>query len=201
MLTIPSLFENCLSPQPPLTPVYFAAALVLHRGAEVTRCEPDMAMVHHLLSKIPDELVSITSFFYVELLIPRSFLPFQPFEALLKETQRLYLEFPPSTLEKDVKERYRRYREQMKPPSKPRPPKKVRDTSVKVAQLELSFILQGSFFQRDWHRGHSARRGGSGRRHRRVPLAERELYAGGSSNGVSPRLHFSAVPTYNMDIL
>ena len=76
LLTIPSLFENCLSPQPPLTPVYFAAALVLHRGAEVTRCEPDMAMVHHLLSKIPDELVSITSFFYVELLIQRSFLPF-----------------------------------------------------------------------------------------------------------------------------
>ena len=48
--------------QPPLTPVYFAAALVLHRGAEVTRCEPDMAMVHHLLSKIPEELVRITSF-------------------------------------------------------------------------------------------------------------------------------------------
>ena len=39
--------------------MYFAAALVLHRGAEVTRCEPDMAMVHHLLSKIPDELVRI----------------------------------------------------------------------------------------------------------------------------------------------
>jgi len=96
------LYDFFLS-KPPLTPVYFAAALVLHRGAEVTRCEPDMAMVHHLLSKIPDEL---------------------PFEALLKETQRLYLEFPPSTLEKDVKERYRRYREQMKPPSKPRPPKK-----------------------------------------------------------------------------
>ena len=137
--------------------------------------------------------------FYVELLIQRSFLPFQPFEALLKETQRLYLEFPPSTLEKDVKERYRRYREQMKPPSKPRPPKKVRDASVKVAQLELPFVLQGSFFQRDWHRGHSARRGGSGRRHRRVPLAERELYAGGSSNGVSPKLHFSAVPTLRLN--
>ena len=54
-----SLYLNIFSPltQPPLTPVYFAAALVLHRGAEVTRCEPDMAMVHHLLSKIPDELV------------------------------------------------------------------------------------------------------------------------------------------------
>ena len=48
-----------LPSKPPLTPVYFAAALVLHRGAEVTRCEPDMAMVHHLLSKIPDELVRI----------------------------------------------------------------------------------------------------------------------------------------------
>ena len=146
--------------------------------------------------------MSITSFFYVELLIQRSFLPFQPFEALLKETQRLYLEYPPSTLEKDVKERYRRYREQMKPPSKPRPPKKVSETLCnvnKASQLELSFVLQGSFFQRDWHRGHSARRGGSGRRHRRVPLAERELYAGGSSNGVSPRLHFSAVPTLRLN--
>ena len=137
-----------------------------------------------------------------ELSIQRAFLPFQPFEALLKETQRLYLEFPPSTLEKDVKERYRRYREQMKPPSKPRPPKKVSETLCnvnKASQLELSFVLQGSFFQRDWHRGHSARRGGSGRRHRRVSLAERELYAGGSSNGVSPKLHFSAVPTLRLN--
>ena len=54
------IIETILLPsQPPLTPVYFAAALVLHRGAEVTRCEPDMAMVHHLLSNIPDELVRI----------------------------------------------------------------------------------------------------------------------------------------------
>ena len=53
-------------------------------------------------------------------------LPFQPFERLLTETQRLYLEFPPSTLEKDVKERYRRYREQMQPPKKKRPSKTVR---------------------------------------------------------------------------
>ena len=69
-----------------------------------------------------------------ELSIQRAFLPFQPFEALLKETQRLYLEFPPSTLEKDVKERYRRYRERMKPPSKPRPPKKVSETSVMLTR-------------------------------------------------------------------
>lgn len=55
------MFETFLTFQPPLTPVYFAAALVLHRGAEVTRCEPDMAMVHHLLSKIPDELVRMIS--------------------------------------------------------------------------------------------------------------------------------------------
>lgn len=97
------LYDFFLS-KPPLTPVYFAAALVLHRGAEVTRCEPDMAMVHHLLSKIPDEL---------------------PFEHLLTETERLYHEFPPSTLEKDVKERYRRYREQMLPPPKKKRPSKT----------------------------------------------------------------------------
>ena len=75
LLTIPSLFENWLSPQPPLTPVYFAAALVLHRGAEVTRCEPDMAMVHHLLSKIPDELVRITSFFQTRVIDLESLSP------------------------------------------------------------------------------------------------------------------------------
>ena len=41
----------------------------------------------------------------------------------MTETQKLYLEFPPSTLEKDVKELYRRYLEQMQPPSKrKRPP-------------------------------------------------------------------------------
>ena len=57
--------------------------------------------------------------------IQRAILPFQPFERLLTETQRLYLEFPPSTLEKDVKERYRRYQEQMQPPSKKKRPSKT----------------------------------------------------------------------------
>ena len=83
-------------------------------------------------------------------MIQRTFLPFQPFEALLKETQRLYLEYPPSTLEKDVKERYRRYREQMQPPSKPRPPKKVSETSVKLTRkhhnLSSHLLFKGPSF-------------------------------------------------------
>ena len=86
----------------------------------------------------------------MELMIQRTFLPFQPFEALLKETQRLYLEFPPSTLEKDVKERYRRYREQMQPPSKRRSPKKVSETGVKLKRrhhnLSSHFFVKGPSF-------------------------------------------------------
>ncbi len=50
------LYDFFLS-KPPLMPVYFAASLVLHRNAEIMDYECEMAMVHHLLSKNPTELV------------------------------------------------------------------------------------------------------------------------------------------------
>ena len=71
-------------------------------------------------------------------------LPFQPFERLLTETQKLYLEFPPSTLEKDVKERYRRYLEQMQPPAKRKPPPKpVNMIGIGVTVLAGVVVVAG----------------------------------------------------------
>ena len=79
--------------QPPLLPVYLAAALVLHREQEVLLQECDLAMVHSLLSRIPVNL---------------------PFEKLLVDARELYEDFPPKSLETEVKKRYEKtLREQM----------------------------------------------------------------------------------------
>ncbi|XP_055013186.1 TBC1 domain family member 20 isoform X1 [Boleophthalmus pectinirostris] len=63
----------------PLMPIYLAAAIVLHREKEVKTTECDMAMVHHLLSRIPQDL---------------------PYELLIARAQELFDHHPPSVLAK-----------------------------------------------------------------------------------------------------
>ncbi|KAK7898360.1 hypothetical protein WMY93_019213 [Mugilogobius chulae] len=63
----------------PLMPIYLAAAIVLHREKEVKTTECDMAMVHHLLSRIPQDL---------------------PYELLIAQAQDLFDQYPPSVLAK-----------------------------------------------------------------------------------------------------
>uniref|UniRef100_A0A3B4BDD0 TBC1 domain family member 20 n=1 Tax=Periophthalmus magnuspinnatus TaxID=409849 RepID=A0A3B4BDD0_9GOBI len=63
----------------PLMPIYLAAAIVLHREKEVKTTECDMAMVHHLLSRIPQDL---------------------PYELLIAQAQELFDHYPPSVLAK-----------------------------------------------------------------------------------------------------
>ncbi|PWA15232.1 hypothetical protein CCH79_00008727, partial [Gambusia affinis] len=63
----------------PLMPIYLAATIVLHREKEVKQTECDMAMVHHLLSHIPQDL---------------------PYELLIGQAQDLFEQFPPSLLAK-----------------------------------------------------------------------------------------------------
>ncbi|XP_032437606.1 TBC1 domain family member 20 isoform X1 [Xiphophorus hellerii] len=63
----------------PLMPIYLAATIVLHREKEVKQTECDMAMVHHLLSHIPQDL---------------------PYELLICQAQDLFEQFPPSLLAK-----------------------------------------------------------------------------------------------------
>ncbi|XP_032391415.1 TBC1 domain family member 20 isoform X2 [Etheostoma spectabile] len=63
----------------PLMPIYLAATIVLHREKEVKATECDMAMVHHLLSRIPQDL---------------------PYERLIGHAQDLFDLYPPSLLAK-----------------------------------------------------------------------------------------------------
>ncbi|TSM44115.1 TBC1 domain family member 20 [Bagarius yarrelli] len=63
----------------PLMPIYFAAVIVLYREEEVLDCECDMAMMHHLLSQIPQDL---------------------PYETLISRAGDLFVQFPPSELAK-----------------------------------------------------------------------------------------------------
>lgn len=63
----------------PLMPIYLAATIVLHREKEVKQTECDMAMVHHLLSRIPQDL---------------------PYELLIGQAQDLFEQYPPSLLAK-----------------------------------------------------------------------------------------------------
>ncbi|XP_039978416.1 TBC1 domain family member 20 isoform X2 [Xiphias gladius] len=63
----------------PLMPIYLAATIVLHREKEVIQTECDMAMVHHLLSRIPQDL---------------------PYELLIAQSQDLFNQYPPSLLAK-----------------------------------------------------------------------------------------------------
>ncbi|XP_059496583.1 TBC1 domain family member 20 [Stegostoma tigrinum] len=65
----------------PLMPVYVAAAIVLHREEEVLKCDCDMASVHQLLSKIPQDL---------------------PYEALIIKAEELFSHHPPPELAKQA---------------------------------------------------------------------------------------------------
>ncbi|XP_052758513.1 TBC1 domain family member 20 isoform X2 [Galleria mellonella] len=66
---------------PPLLPVYVTAALVLHRAAAVLAADCDMAVLHCMLSRLPDDL---------------------PFEDILVTAKRLYDENDPVDLEPEV---------------------------------------------------------------------------------------------------
>ncbi|XP_045459197.1 TBC1 domain family member 20 [Melitaea cinxia] len=66
---------------PPLFPVYVTAALVLQRAPDVLACDADMAMMHCLLSRLPDDL---------------------PFEDILVTAKKLYEENDPLDLEGEV---------------------------------------------------------------------------------------------------
>ncbi|XP_048485302.1 TBC1 domain family member 20 [Plutella xylostella] len=66
---------------PPLFPVYVTAAIVAQRAPELLAAECDMAVLHCLLSRLPDDL---------------------PFEDILVTADQLYKEHDPSTLEEEV---------------------------------------------------------------------------------------------------
>ncbi|CAH2067611.1 unnamed protein product, partial [Iphiclides podalirius] len=76
---------------PPLFPVYVTAALVLHRAPDVHACDCDMAMMHCLLSRLPDDL---------------------PFEDILVTAEKLYNENDPTDLEDEVAALERKEEEQ-----------------------------------------------------------------------------------------
>jgi len=67
--------------QPPMMPIYLAAAIVLYREEEILNTECEMSSVHGLLSHIPQDL---------------------PFEKLLVESQLLYELHPPHTIKAEV---------------------------------------------------------------------------------------------------
>lgn len=67
--------------QPPMMPIYLAAAIVLYREKEILATECDMSSIHGLLSQIPQDL---------------------PFEKLLVESQLLYEQFPPHTIKDEI---------------------------------------------------------------------------------------------------
>lgn len=59
----------------------FVLQIVLYRQDEVLECECDMAMVHHLLSQIPQDL---------------------PYETLISRAGDLFVQFPPSELAREA---------------------------------------------------------------------------------------------------
>lgn len=62
-------------------PLVFVLQIVLYREEEVLECECDMAMVHHLLSQIPQDL---------------------PYETLISRAGDLFVQFPPSELAREA---------------------------------------------------------------------------------------------------
>ncbi|XP_054620194.1 TBC1 domain family member 20 isoform X3 [Dunckerocampus dactyliophorus] len=71
----------------PMMPIYLAATIVLHREKEVKQTECDMAMVHLLLSHIPQDL---------------------PYELIIGQSQELFDRFPPSLLARRAELRSRK---------------------------------------------------------------------------------------------
>ncbi|XP_071448441.1 uncharacterized protein [Hetaerina americana] len=72
---------------PVASPLYIAAAIILHRKNDIFQTECEMPALHGLLSKIPDDL---------------------PFEQVLIKASALYEAYPPESLKKDVEERLNR---------------------------------------------------------------------------------------------
>ncbi|XP_037052434.1 TBC1 domain family member 20 [Bradysia coprophila] len=68
---------------PILLPLYVTAAIVLYREDDIFKEDCDMASMHCVLSKLPDDL---------------------PFEYLLRYAEELYKKYPPDIIEKDVEE-------------------------------------------------------------------------------------------------
>ncbi|XP_017478849.1 PREDICTED: TBC1 domain family member 20 [Rhagoletis zephyria] len=68
-------------------PIFVTAAIILHRAEEILKVDCDMASVHCLLSKLPDDL---------------------PFEELLKTSSFLYDKYSLTVIEKHVEELIRR---------------------------------------------------------------------------------------------
>lgn len=66
---------------PIYSPIFVTAAIILHRSEEILLEECDMAMIHCLLSKLPDDL---------------------PFENLLKKSSNLYEKYSLTVIEKEV---------------------------------------------------------------------------------------------------
>ncbi|TMW46744.1 hypothetical protein DOY81_008177 [Sarcophaga bullata] len=66
---------------PIYSPIFVTAAIILHRADDILAEECDMAMIHCLLSKLPDDL---------------------PFEELLKTSSKLYEKYSLTVIEKEV---------------------------------------------------------------------------------------------------
>ncbi|XP_046386155.1 uncharacterized protein LOC124155961 [Ischnura elegans] len=77
---------------PVASPLYIAAAIILHRKNDIFETECEMPALHGLLSKIPDDL---------------------PFEKVLVKASDLYEAYPPESLKSDVEERSNRDRKQL----------------------------------------------------------------------------------------
>lgn len=80
------LYDFFLS-TPPMMPLYVAASLVVERRDVVFEQGCDMAMIHCMLSKIPDDL---------------------DFEKILQRALIYYKNHPPKKLESDVKKRVKK---------------------------------------------------------------------------------------------
>uniref|UniRef100_A0A2P2HXJ2 TBC1 domain family member 20-like n=1 Tax=Hirondellea gigas TaxID=1518452 RepID=A0A2P2HXJ2_9CRUS len=74
------LYDFLLS-SPPLMPMYVAAAILNCREQQLLAVECDMAMMHHALSQVPDDL---------------------PLDSLLQEAKQLYRQVPPPTIAEKV---------------------------------------------------------------------------------------------------
>ncbi|XP_063236647.1 TBC1 domain family member 20 [Bacillus rossius redtenbacheri] len=105
---------------PPLMPLYLAAVLVAHRADQVFSVECDMASVHSLLSQIPDDL---------------------PFERLLVRTERLYQEFPPESIEREVRDRVLREQQHARRGEAQRRPAPARQGLATAAWAALPRLL------------------------------------------------------------
>ncbi|OXU27335.1 hypothetical protein TSAR_007295 [Trichomalopsis sarcophagae] len=85
------LFDFFLG-SPPLIPLYLSTKIVAYRDKEIFNTTPDMGHTHKVLSTLPDDL---------------------PFEKLLFHSTKLYQQYPPESIDNDVRDfDYRRRRKE-----------------------------------------------------------------------------------------